>query len=37
MMPPVPHDPMADRPFAKWLLYGNNTPIHDFLINDTHL
>jgi len=34
---PLPYDPMADSPFAKWLLYGNNTPVRDFLTNDTHL
>jgi len=28
---------MAGSPFAKWLLYGNNTPFRDFLTNDTHL
>jgi hypothetical protein len=33
----VPFDPMADSPFAKWLLYGNDTPVRDFLTNDSHL
>jgi hypothetical protein len=28
---------MADSPFTKWLLYGNNTPILDFLTNDSNL
>jgi hypothetical protein len=28
---------MADSPFAKWLLYGNDTPILDFLTDDRHL
>jgi hypothetical protein len=33
----VPFDPMGDSPFAKWLLYGNDTPILDFLTNDANL
>ncbi len=33
----VPYHPMADRPFAKWLLYGSNTPVRDFLTNDQNL
>ena len=33
----VPFNPMADSPFASWLLYGNDTPILDFLTNDSHL
>ena len=34
---PVPYDPMADSPITKWLLYGNDTPILDFLTNDSNL
>jgi RHS repeat-associated protein len=30
-------DPMADSPIAKFLLYGSNTPILDFLTNDRNL
>jgi hypothetical protein len=33
----VPFDPMADSPFASWLLYGNDTPVLDFLTNDSNL
>ena len=33
----MPFNPMADSPFASWLLYGNDTPILDFLTNDSHL
>lgn len=33
----VPYDPMANSPFAKWLLYGNDTPILDFFTNDKNL
>jgi RHS repeat-associated protein len=32
-----PYDPMADRPFARWLLYGKDTPVRDFLTNDKNL
>lgn len=28
---------MADSPVARWLLYGGNTPVRDFLTNDAHL
>jgi hypothetical protein len=39
--PPGPnpnnYDPMQDRWFAKWLLYGNDTPIRDALTNDSNL
>lgn len=28
---------MADSPVAKWLLYGNDTPVRDFLTNDNNL
>jgi hypothetical protein len=35
--PVVPFDPMADSPLAKWLLYGNDTPVRDFLTNDNNL
>jgi hypothetical protein len=34
---PVPFNPMADSPFASWLLYGNNTPVLDALTNDSNL
>jgi hypothetical protein len=33
----VPFDPMADSPVAKWLLYGTDTPVLDFLTNDRNL
>jgi hypothetical protein len=33
----VPFNPMADSPFASWLLYGSNTPILDALTNDSNL
>jgi Predicted lipoprotein of unknown function (DUF2380) len=33
----VPYDPMANSPLAKWLLYGNDTPIRDFVTNDSNL
>ena len=33
----VPFDPQADSPLAKLLLYGNDTPILDFLTNDANL
>jgi hypothetical protein len=35
--PVVPFDPMADSPLAKWLLYGSDTPVRDFLTNDSNL
>ena len=35
--PAAPFDPMADSPFAKWLLYGNDTPVRDFITNDNNL
>ena len=28
---------MADSPFARWLLYGSDTPVRDFLTNDANL
>ena len=33
----VPFNPMADSPFASWLLYRNNTPILDALTSDSNL
>jgi hypothetical protein len=35
--PAVPFDPMADSPLAKWLLYGSDTPVRDFLTSDSNL
>lgn len=35
--PTMPFNPQANSPFASWLLYGKDTPIRDFLTNDTHL
>jgi hypothetical protein len=35
--PVTPFDPMANNPLAKWLLYGNDTPILDFLTSDRNL
>lgn len=33
----TPFDPMADSPIAKWLLYGTDTPLRDWLTNDSNL
>ncbi len=33
----VPFNPMADSPFASWLLYRGSTPILDALTNDSNL
>jgi hypothetical protein len=33
----VPYDPMADSPFAKWLLYGSDTPFRDAITKDLYL
>jgi RHS repeat-associated protein len=30
-------DPMKDHPFARWLLYGKDTPVRDFITNDRNL
>lgn len=35
--PTVPFNPQADSPFASWLLYGSDTPVLDFLTNDSNL
>lgn len=32
-----PYDPMADRPFARWLLYRSHTPTLDALTSDANL